>query len=233
MSDVQAPPAPTRLEELQLKMKLTGTVKKVELFGAFVDVGVGRDGLLHISALSPQRVNRVDEVVKEGDTVTVWIRKVDAQAGRIDLTLIEPFALDWDEIKTGQVLTGKVVKIERFGAFVDLGTERPGMIHISELATHRVEEVTEIVKLGEEVEVKVLGVDPRKKQIKLSMKALELAEMEPEADEVEPLTTMQLALQKAQGTPAAARRARRDDKDKRQRNEQEDILSRTLANKRS
>lgn len=232
MSDIEAPSAPTRPEELSPKMKLTGTVKKVELFGAFVDIGVGRDGLLHISALSPQRVNRVDEVVKEGDTVTVWVRKVDARAGRIDLTLIEPYALDWDEIKTGQVLKGKVVKIEKFGAFVELGAERPGMIHVSELATHRVEEVTEIVKLGEEVEVKVLGVDSRKKQIKLSMKALELADLEPEEDEVEPLTAMQLALQKAQGGAAGGRRSRRDDKNRRQRDEQEDILSRTLANKR-
>ncbi len=230
MSDVQAPPAPTKLEDLKPKMKLTGTVKKIELFGAFVDVGVGRDGLVHISALSPQRVNNVTDVVKEGEQVTVWVRKVDAQAGRIDLTMLEPLGLDWNEIKTGQTLKGKVVKIEKFGAFVEVGAERPGMIHVSELATHRVEEVTEIVKLGEEVEVKVIGVDSRKKQIKLSMKAVELAEREPEEVEDEPLTAMQMALQRAQESSGAARRAaRKADKNKQQRDEQEDLLSRTLA----
>jgi ribosomal protein S1 len=214
-------------------MKLTGTVKKVELFGAFVDVGAERDGLLHISALSSQRVNRVEDVVKEGEQISVWVRKVNPASGRIDLTLMEPLALEWDEIKTGQLLKGKVIKVEKFGAFVELGAERPGMIHVSELANHRVEEVTEIVKLGDEVEVKVIGVDPRKKQIKLSLKALEFADVDAEEDEGEPLTAIQLALQKAQGNPAAERRDRRhEDKNKRRREEQENILSRTLANKR-
>ena len=70
-----------------------------------MDVGVGRDGLVHISAMSAQPINRVEDVVKEGDTVNVWVRRVDPQAGRIDLTMIEPLGLDWDEIKSGQVLS--------------------------------------------------------------------------------------------------------------------------------
>jgi ribosomal protein S1 len=226
--------APKRLEDLQRKQKLTGTVKKVELFGAFVDVGVGRDGLVHISALRKQPVNKVEDVVKEGDEVTVWVRRVDTQAGRIDLTMIEPTALDWDDIRPGMVMTGKVVKIERFGAFVELGAERPGLIHISELATYRVEDVTEIVKLNQEVEVKVLAVDPRKKQIKLSMKALDVFEVEPEEAEEAPLTAMQIAMQRAQAQQRPnSRDAERRARDKqRQRDDQEDILSRTLASKR-
>lgn len=214
-------------------MKLTGTVKKIELFGAFVDVGVGRDGLLHISALSPKRVNKVEEVVKEGDQVTVWVRKVDAKAGRIDLTLMEPLALDWDEIKVNQMLKGKVVKVEKFGAFVEIGAERPGLIHISELAGHRVDEVTEIVKLGDEVEVKVLAVDPRKKQIKLSMKAMEMAEEQGEEPDSPPMTSMEFALRQAMSLQEAKRRAAsRKLRSQRGRQEQEDILSRTLAHKR-
>jgi ribosomal protein S1 len=214
-------------------MKLTGTVKKVELFGAFVDVGVGRDGLVHISALSRNQVNRVEDVVKEGDSVTVWVRRVDPQAGRIDLTMVEPSALEWDEIRPGQIYNGKVSKIERFGAFVEIGAERPGLIHISELATWRVEEVTEIVKLGQEVEVKVLAVDSRKKQIKLSMKALDVeAPVEDETEEA-PVTAMQLALQRAQAGQEDRRRGRKGkDRDRDDREEQEDILSRTLASKR-
>jgi small subunit ribosomal protein S1 len=223
---------PQRLEDLQRKMKLTGKVKKVELFGAFVDVGVGRDGLVHISNLSKRPVNKVEDVVKEGDEVTVWVRRVDTQAGRIDLTMIEPTALDWDDIKPGQVLTGKVVKIERFGAFVEVGAERPGLIHISELATYRVEEVTEIVKLNQEVEVKVLAVDARKKQIKLSIKALDVFEVEPDENEEVPLTAMQLALQRAQAQQKPGQGSDRRAKDKQRRDTQEDILSRTLASKR-
>ncbi len=225
---------PQRLEDLQRKMKLTGTVKKVELFGAFVDVGVGRDGLVHISSLSKKPVNKVEDVVKEGDTVTVWVRRVDLQQGRIDLTMVEPSAMDWEDIKPGSVMTGKVVKIERFGAFVELGVERPGLIHISELATYRVEEVTEIVKLNQEVEVKVLAVDARKKQIKLSIKALDVFVIEPDENEEVPLTAMQIALQRAQtGQGPSSQAANKAGRDKqRQRDVQEDLLSRTLASKR-
>src|SRR5512136_1346842 len=198
-NDVQDTPAPSRLEDLQPKMKLTGTVKKIELFGAFVDVGVGRDGLVHISALSPQRVNQVSDVVKEGDTITVWVRSVNTKTGRLELTMIEPLAVDWSDLKAGQVYTGKVVKLEKFGAFVDIGAERPGMVHISEMATYRVEDVSEITKVGEEIQVKVLGVDPRKKQIKLSMKALDVVEEALETEEEEAaLTAMELAFRRAQ-----------------------------------
>ena len=238
MSDQPQAQAPQRLEDLQPKMKLTGTVKKIELYGAFVDVGVGRDGLVHISAMSKKPVNKVEDIVKEGETVTVWVRRVDPQAGRIDLTLLEPSGLDWSEIRNGQIYTGKVTKIERFGAFVDIGAERPGLIHISELASYRVEQVSEIVKMGSEVEVKVIGVDARKRQIKLSMKAMETTEVPQDEDEAgaEPaLTAMQIALQRAmandkeQGSQSGSRQAR--DRQK-QRSTQEDLLSRTLANKR-
>ena len=232
-NDVQPSTAPSRLEDLQPKMKLTGTVKKVELFGAFVDVGVGRDGLVHISALSPQRVNQVSDVVKEGDTVTVWVRKVDAETKRLDLTMIEPLGLDWNEIKVGQIYTGKVVKLERFGAFVDIGAERPGMVHISELATYRVEEVSEVAKVGQEVTVKVLGVDPRKKQIKLSIKAVDaVEEMAVDEEEEEAgLTAMQMAFKRAQDGRAVSA-AKSKAKFKQTRREQEDLLSRTLQSRR-
>ena len=230
-NDVEATPVPPRLEDLQPKMKLTGTVKKIELFGAFVDVGVGRDGLVHISALRPERVNQVGDVVKEGETITVWVRKVDPKAGRLDLTMIEPLAVDWSDLKAGQIYTGKVVKLEKFGAFVDIGAERPGMVHISEMATYRVEDVSEITKVGEEIQVKVLGVDPRKKQIKLSMKALDVVEEEEVAEADEPnLTAMQLAFQRAQEGRVAAGKGKA--KFKGNRREQEDILRRTLATRR-
>lgn len=233
MTEAPETQAPTRLEDLKRKMKLTGTVKKVELFGAFVDVGVGRDGLVHISALSSRPVTRVEDIVKEGDTVTVWVRRADPQTGRIDLTMVEPLGLEWDEIKPGQVYTGKVSKIERFGAFVDIGAERPGLVHISELATYRVDEVTDVVKPNEEIHVKVLAVDPRKKQIKLSVRALDAAEAVEEEPEEAPLTAMQIALQRARAEAAQnASNRRQKGRSDRGRQDQEDILSRTLANKR-
>lgn len=238
MSDPQAPApaAPTQLQDLRPKMCLTGTVKKIELFGAFVDVGVGRDGLVHISALRPERVNNVADVLKEGETVTVWVRKVDAQNGRLDLTMVEPLAVDWSDLRPGQVYPGKVTKTEKFGAFVDIGAERPGLVHISELATYRVDEVTEVVKSGSEVRVKVLAVDPRKKQIKLSIKAVDLAEMAQEPDEVEDfgeeLTAMQLAFRRAEQQAGRHGSAGRRAKPAAGRQAQEDLLQRTLANKR-
>ena len=233
MTDTQAA-APTRLDELKPKMELTGTVKKIELFGAFIDVGVGRDGLVHISALKPERDNNVSDVVKEGDTVTVWVKKVDAEQGRLDLTMIKPLGVEWGELKRGQRFTGKVVKLEKFGAFVDIGAERPGLVHISEVAAYRVEDIKEALKDNQEVQVQVLGVDPRKKQIKLSIKAVELAEMsEAEEEDESPeanLTAMQLAFKRAQDAARAAAR-NKGKNDRRDRVVQEDLLSRTLANR--
>lgn len=220
-------------------MRLTGTVKKVELFGAFVDVGAGRDGLVHISQLRPERVNNVSDVVKEGDQVTVWVKKVDAANARLDLTMIEPLAVEWSELKRGQIYTGKVTKTEKFGAFVDIGAERPGLVHISELANYRVEDVSDVVKPGSEVRVQVIGVDSRKKQIKLSMKAVEAAELKAEAaepaDEAEDLTAMQVAFRRAQQAAGRERLgsgavgAQRKFKDRRV---QEDLLNRTLTSRR-
>jgi ribosomal protein S1 len=230
--------APARLEDLKPKMRLSGTVKKVELYGAFIDVGVGRDGLVHISQLRPERVNNVADVVKEGEAVTVWVKRVDVANGRMDLTMIEPLAVDWNELKRGQIYTGKVTKIEKFGAFVDIGAERPGLVHVSEMATYRVEDPSEIVKAGGEVRVQVLGVDAKKKQIKLSIKAIEAAEMQQEvgeeAAEVEELTPMQLAFKRAQAardqdaTPMAVKSAQKVQA----RQVQEDLLSRTLTSRR-
>jgi ribosomal protein S1 len=100
---------------------------------------------------------------------------------RIELTMIEPLALEWKEIEPDMVVKGKVVRLEAYGAFVDIGAERPGMVHVSELAHGYVKTPNEIVKEGDEVEAKVLDVNRKKKQIKLSMKALE-----PEIEEFKP-----------------------------------------------
>jgi ribosomal protein S1 len=164
---------------LEPKTKLSGKILKTTLAGALVDVGQSIPGVIHISQLSKDPVNKVEDVVKEGQTVDVWVRRV--KKDRIELTMIEPLALEWKEIEPEMVVKGKVVRLEPYGAFVDIGAERPGMVHVSELAHGYVKTPSEIVKEGDEVEAKVLDVNRKKKQIKLSMKALE-----PEIEEFKP-----------------------------------------------
>src|SRR5512141_3175636 len=164
---------------LEPKTKLSGKILKTTLAGALVEVGQSIPGVIHISQLSKDPVNKVEDVVKEGQTVEVWVRRV--KKDRIELTMIEPLALEWKEIEPEMVVKGKVVRLETYGAFVDIGAERPGMVHVSELAHGYVKTPNEIVKEGDEVEAKVLDVNRKKKQIKLSMKALE-----PEIEEFKP-----------------------------------------------
>jgi small subunit ribosomal protein S1 len=164
---------------LEPKTKLSGKVIKTTLAGALIDLGQSLPGVIHISQLSKDAVNKVEDVVKEGQTVEAWVRRV--KKDRIELTMIEPLALDWKEIEPDMVVKGKVVRLESYGAFVEIGAERPGMIHVSELAHGYVKTPNEIVKEGDEIEAKVLEVNRKKKQIKLSMKALE-----PEIEEFKP-----------------------------------------------
>jgi small subunit ribosomal protein S1 len=164
---------------LEPKTKLSGKILKTTLAGALVDIGQSLPGVIHISQLSKDAVNKVEDVVKEGQSVDVWVRRV--KKDRIELTMVQPLALEWKEIEPDMVVKGKVVRLETYGAFVDIGAERPGMVHVSELAHGYVKTPSEIVKEGDEIEAKVIDVDRKKKQIKLSMKALE-----PEIEEFKP-----------------------------------------------
>lgn len=164
---------------LEVKTKLSGKVLKTTLAGALVDVGQSIPGVIHISQLSKDPVNKVEDVVQEGQMIDVWVRRV--KKDRIELTMVEPLALEWKELEPDMVVKGKVVRLESYGAFVDIGAERPGMVHVSELAHGYVKTPGEVVKEGDEVEAKILEVNRKKKQIKLSMKALE-----PEIEEFKP-----------------------------------------------
>jgi len=169
---------------LEPKTKLSGKILKTTLAGALVDIGQSLPGVIHISQLQQEAVNKVEDVVKEGQVVDVWVRRV--KKDRIELTMIEPLGYEWKEIVPDLVVKGKVVRIETYGAFVDFGAERPGLIHVSELTRGYVKTASEIVKEGEEIEAKVLDVDRRKRQIRLSMKALQpevVEEAKPEREE--------------------------------------------------
>ncbi len=235
--------APTTIDQIAPKMQLKGVVKKVDLYGALVDVGVGRYGLLHISQLSEGHVNNVTDVVKEGDEVNVWVREVDRKKGRINLTMIEPPAVTWNEVEVGSVYTGKVVRLEKFGAFVDVGAERPGLVHVSELTQGYVSDPSEVVKVGDELEVKVIGINRRKRQIDLSVRALEepaRKQQEQEEEVVEEMpTAMELALRRAMEDSGMEFPERGHGKNKRRtkksrRNaDREEIFARTLQQHRA
>lgn len=163
----------TDISDVKRKMHFSGTVMKTTLAGALVDIGLETPGVVHISQLQKEPVNKVEDVVQVGGSVDVWVRRVDKNKGRIELTMIEPLALEWREIKKDKVVKGKVQRIENFGVFVDIGAERPGLVHISEITHDYIRDPKEVINEGDEVDVKVLGVDRRRKKIKLSMKALE------------------------------------------------------------
>ncbi len=195
---------PETIEDLKPKMKVSGKVLKTSLAGAIVDVGLGVPGLIHISKIQKGSVTRVSDVLKVGQEVEVWIQKADPENKKIELTMIEPLGMDWREIKPEMELVGKITRIEKYGVFVDIDAERPGLVHISEMAHGYVRTPSDIVKKGDEVSVKVLKVDRRKKQIKLSMKALEESpqealHFEEDEDEIreETPTAFEAAIRKA------------------------------------
>ena len=161
------------LSDVKRKMKYSGKVVKTALAGALVDIGLEMPGVVHISQLQKEPVNRVEDVVEVGQTVEVWVRRVEPRRDRLELTMIEPLPLEWREIEKGMVVKGTVTRIEKFGVFVEIGAERPGLVHISEITHEYIKDPKQEVQEGDEVEVKVLEVNRRKKQIKLSMKALE------------------------------------------------------------
>ncbi len=228
--------APTSFDDLAPKMRLKGVVKKIDLYGALVDVGVGRLGLLHISQISENHVKNVADVLNEGDEVEVWVQEIDRQRGRIGLTMLKPPAVTWNDIAVNNVYRGTVVRVEKFGAFVDIGAERPGLVHVSELAAGYVGDPAEVVSLGDEIEVKVIEVNRRKKQIDLSVRALEepvtVSVAQDQAEEEVP-TAMELALRQAlEGSgfsmPTRENKTKRRSKKSRRHEEREDIFLRTL-----
>jgi len=166
---------PNQENDVKPKMHYSGTVVKTGLAGAIIDVGIGRPAVIHISQIvtdaQEQPIKRVDDVLKTGQQVDVWVKRV--KDDRVELTMIKPLDLEWRDIKKGMTVTGQVVRLEKFGAFVEIGAERPGLVHISEMAHGYVRQPSDVVKEGDEIEAQVIDVNRKKKQIKLSLKALQ------------------------------------------------------------
>jgi len=162
------------LESLQEGEVVDGVVKRVVNFGAFVDIGEGVEGLLHVSDMAWTRTTDPREVVKEGDHIRVKVLSVDRERERISLGLKQTLPDPWEDVTSrypvGSIATGKVTKLADFGAFVELEPGIEGLIHISQLADRRVSRPDEVVKPGDEVSVKVISVRPRDHRIGLSLK---------------------------------------------------------------
>lgn len=152
-----------------------GVVQRLANFGAFIDLG-GVDGLLHISEMGWGRVKHPGDVVKAGEEVEVYILSIDRDKNKISLGLKQLIANPWDtaaeKYAVGNTVTGKVVRLAPFGAFVELEDGVDGLVHISQIAWERVEKVEDALKVGQEVSAKVLELDLESKRISLSIKEL-------------------------------------------------------------
>lgn len=181
------------LNELQKGDIREGVIRRVLDFGAFVDLG-GVDGLIPVGQLSWERIKHPSDVVQEGQKVRVKVERVDPQTGRISLSYRDLLDHPWlnaeAKFPVESVVHGTVSRIAEFGAFVKLAPGIEGLIHISELAHHRVVKVTNVVKEGDGVDVKILSVDPESQRISLSLKAAKApptpAKSEGEAEPDEP-----------------------------------------------
>jgi small subunit ribosomal protein S1 len=153
-----------------------GTISNIVDFGAFVDLD-GIDGLIHISELSWSHVNHPSEILSIGDKVTVKVLDIDRQRQRISLGLKQTQEDPWqrvvDTYNVGDELEGTVTKVVTFGAFVEILDGVEGLVHISELAQHHVENPREIIQPGDPVRVKILEIDSERRRLSLSIKRVE------------------------------------------------------------
>jgi small subunit ribosomal protein S1 len=167
-----------------------GTVRNLTNYGAFIEIEEGIDGLLHVSDMSwTRKISHPNEMVDKSQEIECRVLSVDQERRRIALGLKQlaedPWAHDIpDKYAPGQIVSGTVTKITNFGVFVGLENGLEGLLHISELADHKVENPEDVVKVGEKIEVKILRVDPDERKIGLSRKRVEWAE-EAEAEAAE------------------------------------------------
>ena len=174
--------------EIEEGKRYTGTVKSLTSYGAFVDIG-GVDGMVHISELSWSRIKHPSEVVKVGDTVEVYVISADKEKKKISLGMKdhsqEPWTVFTSTYQVGDVANVRIVKLMTFGAFAEVVPGVDGLIHISQIADHRIEKPGDVLAEGDKVDVKITDIDMENKKISLSIRALleaPAAEEEPESE---------------------------------------------------
>ncbi len=169
---------------LAVGQKVSGTVKNVTDFGAFIDLG-GADGLLHISEMSWGRVENPKKVFKTGDVVEVLVK--DIEGTKIALSLKFPETNPWanaaEKYAVGNVVTGVVARMTDFGAFVELENGVDALLHVSQISKEHVEKPSDVLKIGEEITAKVVDFNEEEKKISLSVKALAVEEASEEVAE--------------------------------------------------
>lgn len=220
-----------KLTELKTDDPVKGNVARITKAGAFIDVGAEVEGFVHLSRLSP-RSNRVEDVLSDDQEVELWVSKVDSAAQRLELTMQRPIRMKWGQIKPGMKVTGEVSRLERFGAFVDIGAERDGLVHVSEMSDEYVRDPAEVAKVGDQIEVAVLEVDRGKKQIRLTMNVSPEELIEDGEEEEELPTAMEVALRQAmESSPHEAESQDSSRPTDQRRKIQDDLLSRTLSDR--
>jgi small subunit ribosomal protein S1 len=171
-------------DKYPIDKEVKGIIRNLTNYGAFVEIEDGIDGLLHVSDLSwVKKITHPNEVISKGQEVTCKVLSVDKKNHRIALGLKQLEEDPWEKqipqkFKPGQLVKGKVSKVTNFGVFVTLEDDLEGLLHVSELANHKVENPEEVVKVGDELEVKVLRVDVEDRKIGLSRKRAEWSEEE-------------------------------------------------------
>src|SRR5262249_26370770 len=159
--------------------RVNGEITRLTDFGAFVEVLPGVEGLIHVSEMSwTKRIQRPSDVLKKGESVEACVLKLDRGAARLSLGLKQVLGNPWDTIKdrypSGKVIEGKVIRLVKFGAFVEVEEGIEGLVHVSEFTNEkRIEHPSEVVKVGQVVRAVVLSADPETKRLKLGMKQLE------------------------------------------------------------
>ncbi len=192
--------AARRADELREKLKegaeVTGKITRLERFGVFVDLG-GVEGLVHISEIAHNRVGHPKDVLRSGDEVNVKILELKGLGGdkeRISLSIKALLPDPWDgaieKYKEGEVITGKVVSIQQFGAFVEVAPGVEGLVHVSQLARSRVARPADVVSVGQEVRARVRKIDREKKRISLSIR--DVQEEEKKAVEVKEIKAFKI-----------------------------------------
>lgn len=243
---------------LSVGQPVKGIVKRVSEFGAFIDIGVGRDGLVHISELSVRRVGKVTDVLQQGQEATFWIKKLDRERNRISLTMIEPGTKTIRDMEKGDVIQGTVTRIMPYGAFVDIGIGRDALLHVREMGERFVAKPEDVVQVGEQLDARIIDISRRRARVDLSIKGLRpepepvvpeqpetaAPATEPEVTEsapvdtfadVEVLNPFAAALRRAEQAGGVKLNLRKDDRRNRKgdgshhRALQEEVLSRTLA----
>lgn len=159
--------------------KIKGRVRNLTNYGAFIEIDDGIDGLLHISDMSwSKKVTHPSEIIKKGDKIEVAILSVDKEKKRVSLGIKQLTDDPWkkeipEKYSVGDVVKGKVTKMTDFGAFVDLNDGLEGLLHISEVSNEKVKKLEQVISIGQELDVKIVKIEPEARKIGLSLKGIE------------------------------------------------------------